>query len=154
MAHVLAEDAKAYYNLTSTYGGTGTYGTPDWDEMTLLKDVTLNLDKDEVDLSVRASGGFKEFADGLIDGNVELSMLYDTSDAAFNDLQEAFLNKTEIEVAIMDGDITTTGSQGLRVTCMVKSFSRSETLGEALMASFTLRPRKNTNAAPAWYTVP
>jgi hypothetical protein len=43
------------------------------------------------------------------------------------------------------------GTQGLRASCMVKSFSRSETLGEALMVDVTVRPVKNSNAAPSWY---
>lgn len=146
MAHVLAEDAKLYRN-------TGTYGSPTWTEIDNVKDLTLSLDKDEVDLTTRGSGGFKEFADGLIDASVEFQMVWDTSDANFTALQTAFFAKTAVEFLVLDGSSATAGNQGLRVTCMVKSFSRSETLGEALMVDVTIRPVKNANAAPAWYTV-
>lgn len=147
MAHVLAEDAKLYYN-------TGTYGTPTWTEITNVKDLTLSLEKDEIDLTTRGSNGFKEFADGLIDASVEFGLLWDTSDAAFTALQDAFFNKTSEELLILDGSSATSGNQGLRATMMVKSFSRSESLGEALMVEVSVRPVKNSNAAPAWYTVP
>lgn len=145
MAHVLAEDAKLYYN-------TGTYGTPTWTEISNIKDLTLSVEKDEVDLTTRASGGFKEYADGLVDATVEFQMLWDSSDTAFTAMKTAFFNKTAVEVLVLDGDEATTGSQGLRATCMVKNFNRSETLGEALMTDISLRPVKNSDAAPAWYT--
>jgi hypothetical protein len=35
---------------------------------------------------------------------------------------------------------------------MVKTFSRGENLGEALTVDVTVRPVKNSNAAPSWYT--
>ena len=154
MAHVLSEDAKLYYNFTATHGGAGTYTTPDWDEISNVKDLTLTLDKGEIDVSVRSGNGFAEFVDGLIDATVDFQMLWDTADVPFSDIQAAFFAKNEVEILVLDGASTSSGAQGLRVTCMVKSFSRSETLGEALMVDVSLRPVKNSNAAPAWYTVP
>lgn len=146
MAHVLSEDAKLYYN-------TGSYATPTWTEITNVKDLTLNIDKGEVDLTTRGSGGFNEFGDGLIDASVEFNILWDSSDTAFTALRTAFFAKTAVECLVLDGDSTTTGNQGLRATMMVKSFTRNETLGEALMVDVTLRPVKNSDAAPAWFTV-
>lgn len=146
MAHVLSENAKTYRN-------TGSYASPVWDLVDSIKDLTLNLDKDETDVTTRASGGFKEFVDGLIDASIEFSMLWDTSNADFTAIRQAYFAKTAIEFLVLDGLVATTGSQGLRVTCMVKSFTRNETLGEALMVDVTVRPVKNANAAPAWYTV-
>lgn len=150
MAHVLSENAKLYRN-------SGTYATPTWDLISNVKDLTLNLEKDETDVTTRASGGFKEFVDGLIDANVEFSMLWDTADTDFTAIRTAFFAKTAIEFAVMDGLITgagSTGNQGLRATFMIKGFTRNENLGEALMVDVTMRPVKNSNAGPAWYTVP
>jgi hypothetical protein len=149
MAFVLAENAKLYYN-------TGTYASPTWAEICNVKDLTLSLEKDEVDVTTRCSGGFKEYADGLLDANVTFNMLYDPSDAAFTALQTAFFAKTAVEVLVLDGPETPASgdtSQGLRSTTMVKSFSRSESLGEALMTDVALRPVANDNAAPEWYSV-
>ena len=145
MSHVLSENAKFYRN-------SGSYGSPDWVEIDNVKDLTLNLDKDETDVTTRASGGFKEFVDGLIDASIEFSMLWDTADTNFTAIRTAFFAKTAVEFLILDGDEGTAGSQGLRVTCMVKGFTRNEALGEALMVDVNIRPTKNANAAPAWYT--
>lgn len=145
MSHVLSENAKLYRNSAS-------YGTPTWVEIDNVKDLTLNLDKDETDVTTRASGGFKEFVDGMIDASVEWSMLWDTADANFTAIRTAFFAKTAVEFLILDGDEGTAGSQGLRVTCMIKGFTRNETLGDALMVDVNIRPTKNANAAPTWYT--
>lgn len=145
MAAVLSENAKLYRN-------SGSYGTPTWDLINNVKDLTLNLDKDEVDITTRGSGGFKEFIDGMIDASIDFGMVWDTADTDFTAIRTAFFAKTAIEFLILDGLQATSGSQGLRVTCMIKSFTRNENLGEALMVDVTLRPVKNANAAPTWYT--
>lgn len=145
MAHVLSENAKLYYN-------TGTYAAPVWSLINNVKDLTLSLEKDEVDVTTRGSGGFKEYVDGLIDASIEWGMLWDTADTAFTAMQTAFFAKTAVELLIVDGVYSTTGAQGLRATCMVKSFSRGENLGEALTVDLSARPVKNANAAPTWYT--
>lgn len=147
MAHVLSQNAKAYRN-------TGTYGSPTWDEITNVKDLTLNVTKDAVDITTRASGGWREFADGLKDASISFSIVWDTSDTDFTAIRSAFTGNTSIEFLILDGSSATTGNQGLRATCMVSSFTRNETLGDALMVDVEIRPVKNSNAAPAWYTVP
>jgi predicted secreted protein len=146
MAHVLSQDAKLYRN-------TGTYASPTWDLIGNVKDLTLSLEKDETDVTTRSSGGWKEFVDGMKDATVEFGMLWDTGDADFDAFQGAFINNTAVEVLVLDGLVATSGSEGLRATMMVKSFTRNENLGEALMVDVSLRPVKNANAAPAWYTV-
>lgn len=142
MSHVLSEDAKLFYN-------TATYASPTWSEITNVKDLTLSLEKDEIDVTTRASSGFKEFVDGLIDATIEWGMVWDTSDAAFTAIRTAFFAKTAVEFLVLDGAATT--GQGLRATCMIKSFTRNEALAEALMVDVSARPVKNSDAAPAWY---
>lgn len=144
MSHVLAEDAKLYYN-------TGTYGSPTWTLIDNAMSLTLNLSKDAVDVTTRASAGFKEYVDGLIDASIEWGMLWDTEDAAFTAIRTAFFNKTAIEILVLDQEYDNTAAQGLRAICMVENFTRAENLGEALTVSVTVRPVANSNAAPSWY---
>lgn len=142
MTHVLSEDAVLYYN-------SGTYQSPTWSAITNVKDVTLSLDKDEIDVTTRASAGFKEFVDGLIDATIDFNILWDTDDTAFTAIRTAFFAKTAVEFLILDA--TTTTGQGLRATCMIKSFNRNETLGEALTVDVSVRPVRNSNSPPTWY---
>lgn len=147
MATKLGLDASLYYN-------SNTYASPTWVEATRIKDVTLNLEKGEFDVSTRASGGWREIVNTLKDASVSFSMLQAPSgtDTVFAAFRDAFLNGTTIECLILDGDNATTGSQGLRATMTVSSFTRNESLEEAIMYDVSIRPTPADNA-PEWYTV-
>jgi len=145
MSVKLGMDAKLYRN-------TGTYETPTWVEITNAKDVSLNLEKGEADVTTRANQGWRATVGTLKDGSVEFEMVWDTLDAGFTAIQEAYFDGTPLEVAVMDGDIATSGSQGLRATMAVTNFSRNEPLEEAITVSVTLKPTYADNA-PEWMEV-
>lgn len=145
MAAKVGLDAKLYRN-------SGTYALPTWNELVNTKDVTLNLEAGEADASRRGSGGWRETLMTLKDGSVEFEMVYDNTDAEFTALKNAFFNGDTVEMAVMDGDIATTGSQGLRATMSIINFSRNEPLEEALTVSVTVKPAPSANP-PAWMTV-
>jgi hypothetical protein len=146
MAVKLGLDAKLYRN-------TGTYATPVWNEIKNVKDVTLNLETAEADVTTRGNNGWRATVATLKDGSVEFEMVWDSADDDFGTIRDAFLNKTAVELAVMDGDITVTGNQGLRASFMVTKFSRNEPLEEAISVSVTVKPTYATNA-PTWMTIP
>ena len=142
----LGMEAKLYRN-------TGTYAAPTWVELTNVKDLTLNLEAGEADVTTRGNAGWRATVATLKDGSIEFEMVWDTADANFTAIQDAFFNNTDIEFAVMDGDVASSGSQGLRATMSITSFSRSEALEEALMVSVNAKPTYAVNA-PEWMTVP
>jgi TP901-1 family phage major tail protein len=142
----LGLDAKLYRN-------TATYATPTWDEITNVRDVTLNLEAGEADVSTRGTGGWRATVATLKDASIEFEMVWDSADADFAAIRDAFLNRTAIDMAVMDGDITATGSQGLRAECAVTNFSRNEPLEEAVTVSVTIKPTFSVNP-PVWMVVP
>jgi hypothetical protein len=79
-------------------------------------------------------------------------MVWLPGDAAFDAIQEAFLENTPIEFAVMDGPIATAGSQGLRATFEVFSFTRNENLEEAVTVDVSIKPTVAANA-PSWMTI-
>jgi len=142
----LGMDAKLYRN-------TGTYATPTWNEVLNVKDVTLNLEAGEADVTTRGNAGWRANIATLKDASLEFEMVWDTADDDFTALRTAFLSNGSVEFAVMDGDITTTGSQGLRATMSITNFSRSEPLEEAIKVSVTAKPTYAANA-PEWMTIP
>ncbi len=120
--------------------------------ITNVRDVTLNLEKGEADVSTRNGNGWKQTLDGLKDASVSWDMIWDTTDAAMNALATAFFNNTAVLMAVMDGPYATTGSQGLVASMTVKKFERKEPLTEATMVSVEVKP--GYGAVPAWYTAP
>jgi len=138
-------DAKLYRN-------TGTYEAPVWAEISNAKDLTLNLEKGEADVTTRANDGWRATVGTLKDGSIEFEMVWDTEDAGFSALQSAYFDDTAIELAVMDGDIEEAGSQGLRASFVVTNFTRNEPLEEAMTVSVTLKIAYSDNA-PQWMTV-
>lgn len=146
MAVKLGLDARLYRN-------TGTFAAPAWNEVTNVKDLTLNLEAGEADVTTRGNNGWRATVATLKDGSIEFEMVWDTADNDFGAVRDAFLNRGAIEFAAMDGDITTSGSQGLRALCTVTSFSRSEALEEAIKVSVTVKPTYSVNP-PSWLVIP
>ena len=146
MSEVLGMNAKLYRN-------TGTYGTPTWNEITNVRDVTLNMDTEEADVSTRANAGWGAVSVAIKNAALEFEMVWDTADDDFTAIKDAYFNGTNIDLAAMDGDITVSGKQGLRAVFTVTGFSRQEPLKDALKVSVTLKPAYSANA-PIWYTVP
>ena len=137
-------NAKAYRN-------TGTYASPTWVELDAVRDVTLNLEKSMGDVSSRASSWMRSLP-ALKNASIEFELLYDGADTGVQAIRDAFLNDTLIDMAFMDGDMDTAGSQGLRAECHVENFSRSEPLEEPILVSVTLRPAADTTNVPTWLT--
>ena len=131
------------------YRNSASYATPTWVEVTNVKDVTLNLEKGEADVTTRANNGWRATVGTLKDASVEFQMVWDTADAGFTEIQQAFFGNTPIEFAIMSGDITDPESEGLRATCDIFSFTRNEALEEAIMVDVSIKPTYADNA-PEW----
>jgi hypothetical protein len=139
-------DAKLYFCAA------GIGGSPTWTLLGNVKNVTLNLTKGEADVTTRANSGWKATAGTLKEGSIEFEMMWDTADAGFTAIQQAYFNNTSIGIAAMDGDIATNGSQGLWADCMITDFSRDEPLEEAISVKVTAKPTYSANP-PIWKTV-
>lgn len=146
MGRILGLECKLYRN-------TGSYASPTWNEIGNVRDATLGMSKGEADVTTRGNNGWRAILGTLKEGTFDFSMVWDTEDDDFTAFQEAFFGNTQVEVAIMDGDIETSGSQGLRATMEVLSFQRQENLEEAVIAEVSLKPGYADNA-PEWLEIP
>lgn len=145
MSFKLGMECKAYFfaaPLTTAWDGTGT--PPSNTEMSNIKDVTLNLETAEADVTTRANNGWRATAATLKNGSVEFEMIWDPADTGFTQIQTAWANSEEIGLAFMDGPIDTTGSQGLVSNFTVVNFSREEPLEEAVRVKVTVKPSSFT----------
>ena len=135
------------------YRNTGDYVTPVWAEMPNVKDVTLSLEKGEADVTTRGNAGWRAMIGTLKEGGLEFEMVWDTGDPGFAVIKEAYFNDTPLELAVMDGDIAASGSEGLRASFSVTSFTRNEPLEEAMTVSVSVKPTYSEHA-PEWMVVP
>ena len=142
----LGLDARMYRN-------TGTYAAPVWNEIKNVRDVTLNLETGESDVSTRGNGGWRANIATLKSASLEFEMMWDTVDDDFIVIRDAFLANGAMEFAVLDGASNQSGAQGLRSTMAIMSFTRSEPSEEAIKVSVTAKPTYATQA-PTWMTVP
>jgi predicted secreted protein len=144
MAFKLGLSAKLYRDTGSA-----------WDEVTNVKNLTLNMDKGEADVSTRGNGGWKATIAALKDASVEFDMVWDLADADLTAIRDAYLNNTVVRFIILDGAIDTAaaGCAGLKASFMVTKFSIPQNLEEAIMCQVTMKPTYSATA-PAWVTTP
>ena len=129
----LGMDAKAYYHATA---GTALASLT---ELTNIKDLTLNLEAGEADVTTRANSGWKATGATLKEASVEFEMIALPSDAGFAAFRDAFLNGTLVALAVLDGESDAAGSEGLRGDFTITNFSRNEALEEAIKVSVTAK---------------
>ena len=135
MAIVLGLNAKL---LRGAAGATGTT------EVKNVKDLTLNLESGEADVTTRATGGWRATAGTLKEASLEFGILYDTEDADFQAFQAAYFSNTPISLFITDG-----ASGGLDADWSITAFTVEQPLEEAVSVSITAKPTASTRA-PAW----
>jgi hypothetical protein len=146
MSVKLGLDAKLYFCVA------GIGGTPTWTLLGNVKNVTLNLQKGEADVTTRANNGWKATAATLKEGSIEFEMVWDPADTGFTAIKDAYFNNTLIGMAAMDGAVATTGSQGLWADCAITDFTRDEPLEDAISVKVTAKPTYSANA-PIWKTI-
>ncbi|MCK4341004.1 MAG: hypothetical protein KAY37_04695 [Phycisphaerae bacterium] len=139
MAIKLGMEAKLYYK-TSGQGGGGS-----WNELTNVRDVTLSLETGEADVSTRANIGWRATVGTLKEASVEFEMVWNTADAGFTAIKNAFFNNEMIGLRVLDGD----GGQGLQADFSITNFSRNEALEEAITVSVTAKVTYS-DTPPSW----
>jgi len=135
MSYKLGLEAKLFHGAAGATAAT---------EMKNVKDVTLNLESSEADITTRASNGWKVTAAALKEASVEWTMVWDTADAGFTAVKTAYFGNTALGLFVSDG-----AGSGLDADFIVTGFSREEPLEEAITVKVTAKPTYLTRA-PAW----
>jgi hypothetical protein len=142
----IGSEAKLYFCAA------GIGATPTWTELTNVKNVTLDLKSGEADVTTRSNNGWKATLATLKEATIDFEMVWDTTDAGFTAIKNAWLAKTILGLAAMDGPVATTGSQGLWADCQVSGFTRDEPLDGPITVKVSAKPTYSANA-PQWKVV-
>jgi hypothetical protein len=108
-------------------------------EMDNVKDVTLSLEAGEADVTTRANSGWRATAATLKECTVEFQMLWKPGDAGFEAMRNAFLNSTQVRLAVLTGDSDTADSEGPLGNFTITGFSRNEALEEGVTVDVTAK---------------
>jgi len=112
------------------------------------KDVTINLETGEADITTRENDGWRATAGTLKDGSVEFESQFKYPDTNLSAIRDAWLNSTEIALLVLTGPVGTEGHEGIAANFTVTNFSRNEALEEAITYQVTLKP----SSKQQWYT--
>lgn len=105
-------------------------------EVDNVKDVSLSLEAGEADVTTRANSGWRAVAATLREASVDFEMVWKANDTTGFDLfQTAYLTGLNVSMAVLSGDLSTSGSDGPYGDWSVTNFSRSEPLEGAITAS-------------------
>ena len=144
----LGKSCKLYYSAALLDGSSVTPALATWVEITLVKDLTLDHAREDHEATTRGSGDYIETAKGMVEAGVEFGMKHLPGNAGFDALRDAWIAGTTVAMAIMDGDIATSGSEGLCAN-MVVDMKRAEPVRGEMDYAVTIKPGEDSYSA--WY---
>lgn len=133
---ILGMYGKLYY---------GTAGSTASTELTNCRDVTLSLETGVADVTTRGNSGWRGEVATLKTATLEFEMVWDSDDAGFAAIRNAFLNNTTIALL----PLTEENGEGLDADWMITNFSRPEPLEDAIKVNVTAKPTTSSRA-PTW----
>jgi predicted secreted protein len=134
--YLLGMNAKVYYHATVDTALAAMT------ELTNVKNVTLNLDAAEADITSRANSGWQAIAAALRSAGTDFEMVWKPADTGFAAIKTAYLTSAAMEFAILDQDKATSGAQGLKGNFTVTAFNREEPIDGAIMVAVTIKLTK------------
>ncbi len=108
-------------------------------ELTKVKDVTLNMDNGEADVTTRDNSGWRATAATLADGSADFEMVVKPTDTGYQAIRDAWQAKAPIGMAFLTAIDTDADSEGPVGDWTITKFSRSEPLEEAITVSVTAK---------------
>lgn len=123
----------------------GSFSSPTWNLIPNVKDVSVDLADDEADASQRGGSGWKMLEPTMRGVTITFEMVYDTADADFTTLRDAYLARTLVLFAIADGLIASSGTQYIKADCKITGMQVMQALGDIQKVAFTIKPSYSAN---------
>jgi len=135
--------------LAKVYRNTGTYGSPTWAAIGLVRNVSPSAKWDRGDASIRATRAkLQEKTQIAISGTIECRA--DPADAGYQALFDAAMGDSTaaIDLMIIGGPITQEGVKGVR-GYMNLDFEDNHSINEVVYTTFAYDPAWNAAGYPA-----
>jgi len=149
MSHKLGMQCKVYYSTSLLTDAVGP-GALAWLPVKRVRDLTVNAPDDEWEKTDRDSGGIKCVALTLTDLSIDFNIVKDAEEVSYQALLAAKLAKSEIALAIMDGDITVSGNAGWCANFVMPGWTEGQPVAEGVAIDITIKPGSH----PQNYQVP
>lgn len=141
------------------YRNTGTAAVPIWDEIQGTGDVSISdLTRAIAELKRRGNDFTKGLASLIQLIRVTITLTHGVDTTTYTALRTAFFAGTATEYAILDGDVTVSGTQGLRFPAFVANFPWNQPLEDVVnhdmqLATAYWESPTGTEVDPSWMLV-
>lgn len=147
----MAETSAVQVGIAAAvYRNAGSYGSPTWTEITLIKSVTPNVKWTRSDASIRATKALLQAKTQVaITGSIECRA--DPADAGYQALFTAAMQDSTgaPDLLILDGDIATEGVKGIRAH-MNLDFAQNHSIDGVIYTTFDYDPAWNSAGYPSF----
>lgn len=126
------------------YRNTATYGSPTWNAIACVKDLTVNPAWDEADGSTRASR-VKLSAKTLMGLEISGTVKADYTDEDYAVLLDALNSDDVLDLMVLNGPSTENDVTGYRADFQVFSGSQDQASGAIVFDSIVLKPTVSAN---------
>lgn len=141
MASRYGIDGQLFYQTDGVSGSAG------WNENDIIGDLTLNLSTEEVDDTVRASGGWKSTKGKLKDAELTFDMRDDPDSAHYAAFRDAYHASTHLGLRVYNGDAS--DGDGFEADFVITGFEHGQNKSEVQMVSVTMKVTY-VDTAPIW----
>lgn len=137
------------------YRNTGTVATPTWTEVAEVSDVNLSdFTMGLAELKRRANDFAKNVVTMIQPIAIEFTLINGLDATNFDAMRANFLAGTAEEWAIFNGDISTSGNEGLRVPMVIENFpwdqSQEEVSSHSVRLAIVYMEESSTEVDPSW----
>lgn len=135
----------------AVYRNSGSYASPTWTEVTLIRDVTINGPWNLADASIRATKAVLQ-AKTQIALTGQIVIRADDADAGYQALWDASCLSTSsglLDLLILDGDIATEGAMGFRAHWNINFSSQDQGAGNVVYTTFDIAPGWSSDGYPS-----
>jgi hypothetical protein len=129
--------SKAYYR------SAGTFASPTWTELTLIRDLTQNEKWDIAEVVTRASRA-KRGAPTTLEISITGSIKAVVDDTAYLAIRTARLAGSILDVMFLTGSRANNGEIGWRFEAVVEDATQDQGSGSVLYDSITFRPHSDS----------
>lgn len=134
------------------FRNTGTWGSPTWVAVPLVRDLKVSGNFAEWEATVRGSGGNAQAEPTELAWSAEGQLLWDPSDASMTAIVTAAMARSSVDIALLDGAASGASSQGVRALWKFFKFERGEELKNGVVIDFMIKPCYEITNLPAWST--
>lgn len=137
--------------LAACYRNSGTYGSPTWSEVTLIRDSNIAAPWDLGDSSIRATRAkLQEKTQIALSGQINVRA--DDADTAYQALLAAAMaagSSGIIDMMLLDGDIASEGAAGFRAHWNLNFSGQNQEIGGVIYTPFDLSPAYHSSGYPS-----